>query len=733
MRIRNPLLLNDWEISNTLKAVVLLQGAVLVVSYFAYLGLQIPIIQVPISFIYLTFIPGILILRILKLHELGISRTLLYSMGLSLSFLMAVCFVMNAILPIIGLANPISFIPLAVVFTSLVLLLCLLSYARDGEFSNPVYVNISFGSVSPQILLLCLLPFLTIFATFLMNYSGTNTLQMILLLIIASIPFVVVLGLIPQRHYAFLLFVISFSLLFHTSLISSYVWGSDVTAELALSTQVLQSGVWNLSSTSNIAGMLSVIMLAPIYSLFSGISLVWVFKLIYPFIFSFVPLGLFIIYKRGTGDKIAGTGDKIAFLSCFFFMTFEAFFVGMPQLGRQEIAELFLILIVLLVLESRLRMRDRSLLLIIFGASLSASHYGTAYVFLLILAVALPIIYIALPRVARASKTSGTRGKGDIKIFVLFFAVFTMAWYLYVSPSSAPFVNVVNLGSAIATNVGSMFTPTLNQPVAYFTNQLVPLQVIERDIVLLSFFFILVGLIAVLADRKETRFTDEYMGFATGSFLFLFLAAVVPFVASALQSDRLITLLLIFLAPFCIIGLIRLLRLLSSPIKRVATRVWPARSHKNGIYMVAAIFLAIWVVFNSAFIYQLFDQPKVGRFALDNNVDFLRLNGQELANAQWLSNYHQNGTVVYADVNKLVLISGVGGLSGGMTAAEITPAQTTNNGFHNSYVFLGTYNLENKEMLIREGFSTTTYVATPKIPQASAIFDDGGSTVLLVN
>jgi uncharacterized membrane protein len=722
MQIRNPLLLNDWEINNTLKAVVLLQAAVLVVSYVAYLGLHISIIQVPISFIYLTFVPGILILRVLKLHELGNLRTLLYSMGLSLSFLMAVCAIMNAVLPIIGLANPISFIPLAVVLTSLVLVLCTLSYVRDKEFSNSVYVHVSIDTLSPQVLLLCLLPFLTIFATLLMNQYGMNSLQMVLLLIIMAIPFVAVLGWIPQKHYAFLLFVTSFSLLFHTSLISSYVWGSDVNGELALSTLVLQSGVLNLSSASNYAGMLSVVALPPIYSLFSGISLVWVYKIFYPFIFSFVPLGLFIIYKKGTGDKIA-------FLSCFFFMTFEAFFVDMPDLGRQEIAELFLILIVLLVVEDRVGKRDRAPLLIIFGASLIASHYGTSYIFLLTLAAALPIIYLALPRVARVLKTGSTRSEANIKGFFLFFAVFTLAWYIYVSPSSEPFVTVVNLGNSIASNIGNMFSPALNQPAAYLTSQLVPLQVIERDIVLLSYFFILVGLIAVLADRKETRFTDEYMGFASASVVLLFLAAVVPLVASALQSDRIMTLTFIFLAPFCIIGLIRLLELLSSPIKRVATRGLP-RSYKKGMYMGVAIFLAIWLIFNSAFIYQLLDQPTVGRFALDNNVDFLRLNEQELTNAAWLSNYHQNGTVVYADGNKAVLISGVGGLSSGITVDEITTAQTTNNGFHHCYIFLGTYNLENKEMLI-EGVST--YVATPKIPQASAIFDDGGSTVLLVN
>ena len=290
MRIRNPLLLNDWEISKTLQAVILVQAAMLAVSCCGYLGIYVPLIQVPISFVYLTFIPGILILRILRLHKLGNVQTLLYSMGLSLSFLMALGFLMGAISSKIGTSNPISLVPLAIVIASLVLLLCALSYARDKEFSNPEYLDLSFSNISPQILLLCLLPFVTVFATFLMNYYGTNSLQMILLLILMAIPFIVVAGRISQRYYAFLLFVTSFSLLFHTSLISPYVWGNDVNIEIIVSRLALQSGSWNISFASDYSGMLSLVILAPIYSLFSDISLPLVFKVLYPFIFSFVPL-----------------------------------------------------------------------------------------------------------------------------------------------------------------------------------------------------------------------------------------------------------------------------------------------------------------------------------------------------------------------------------------------------------------------------------------------------------
>jgi uncharacterized membrane protein len=726
MRIRNPLLLNDWEIRKTLEAVVLIQAAVLLSLCLAYLGFGIPIIQVPISFAYLTFIPGILLLRVLRLHELGNVRTLLYSMGLSLSLLMAAGVVLNTIFLRIGFANPMSLLPLAVAMTSLVLVLSVFSYVRDREFSNPVYVNLSSSNLSPQVLLLCLLPFLTVFATFLMNYYGTNSLQMILLLIIMTIPFVAAFGWVSEKQYAFVLWIVSFSLLFYTSLISQYVWGADVNGEVFLARSVLQSGVWNLPSASNFAGMLSVMVLAPIYSLFSNLSPALVFKFLYPFIFSFVPLGLYTIFKKQTSDKVA-------FFSCFYFMAFWGFFVIMPSLGKQEIAELFLVLIVLLVVDNRPRIRDRSLLMIIFGAGLSVSHYGTTYVFLIILALALPITYIALPKVSSAFKTSSKRGNNDIKIFAAFFAVFSLGWYLYVSPQSGPFVTVLAIGNSVVSNVNEMFTPAYSQPVTFLTSQTMPLQIIERDIFLLSFFFILVGLVAVLLERKQTQISREFMGFACGSFVFLFLATALPLVAGALQSDRIIGLSFIFLAPFCIIGLIRLLGLLSGSMTRVVKRVDPLGSHKKATCAAVSVFLVIFFIFNSAFIYQLFDQPKSGRFALDNNVDFLRLNEQELANAVWLSKYQQNGSVAYADVNKATLIWGLTNPAARIDTEQLWSHQLSNNDLSHSYIFLGSYNLENKEMLIVTSSTTSNYVPTSEIPQASVISNDGGSMVLWVN
>ena len=84
MRINNPFQMNDWEIKKFLTVVLAIQFALWGVIGLDAMGLQIPILRQLIGFIYLTFIPGIIILRILKLHKLGNIETVLYTVGLSI-------------------------------------------------------------------------------------------------------------------------------------------------------------------------------------------------------------------------------------------------------------------------------------------------------------------------------------------------------------------------------------------------------------------------------------------------------------------------------------------------------------------------------------------------------------------------------------------------------------------------------------------------------------------------
>ena len=100
-------------------------------------------------------------------------------------------------------------------------------------------------------------------------------------------------------------FIISLSLLLHTSLISSYIWGADINTEYIYSNLVLVNSHWNWTITNDVNAMLSIVMIAPIYSVFLNLNLVWLLKIVYPTLFELVTLVLFIIFKKVTFNGLS--------------------------------------------------------------------------------------------------------------------------------------------------------------------------------------------------------------------------------------------------------------------------------------------------------------------------------------------------------------------------------------------------------------------------------------------
>jgi uncharacterized membrane protein len=339
--------MNDWGIEKFLKIILTIQLAMWGVTGLEIIGLQIPIMRQLIGFIYLTFVPGILILRIIRLHKLGNIETLLYTVGLSIATLMFTGLFMNTVYPFFGISGPISITPLILTISILVLILCILSYVRDKDYSNPSFIDVG-EILAPSVLFLCLIPFLAIFGMYLVNFHHDNILLIFLIAIIALIVILIVFGkFIPKNLYPLSVFIIAISLLYHSSLISMYLWGWDIHGEYYLCNLVKMSGVWDSTMPGGYNAMLSIVILAPIYSIISNMDITWVFKIIYPMLFALVPLGLYRVFQKQTDDKIA-------FLSCFFFVSLFTFYGEMLALARQQIAELFLVLLVLLMIDKNM-------------------------------------------------------------------------------------------------------------------------------------------------------------------------------------------------------------------------------------------------------------------------------------------------------------------------------------------------------------------------------------------
>ena len=199
MQINNPIQMNDWEIKKFLKVILSIQFAIWGAIGLDVIGLQIPIMRQLIGFIYLIFVPGIIILRILKLHKLGNIETLLYAVGLSIATLMFMGLFMNTVYPFFGISGPISSTPLIITISAVVLGLCCISYKRDKDFCDPRFIEIK-DIVSPPTLFLCLIPFLAIFGTYLVNFHHNNNIFIFLIIIIAIKYFLVVFEKFIQKN-----------------------------------------------------------------------------------------------------------------------------------------------------------------------------------------------------------------------------------------------------------------------------------------------------------------------------------------------------------------------------------------------------------------------------------------------------------------------------------------------------------------------------------------------------
>jgi uncharacterized membrane protein len=729
MQIDNPLQMNDWEIKKFLTVISAIQLTVWGMIGLDLLKLNIPMLKQLIIVIYLTFIPGILILRILRVHKLDTIRVVLYSIGLSLSTLMAIGFFLNTIVPLFGIFRPISFYPLIFSISIFVVMLSILAYIRDRSFSSPTYIFFE-EIISPPLLVLSFFPLLAIIATYLFNYDGNNSILMILLLLIALVPVVTLFThFFQEKYYPFIIFILTITLLYSHSLVSAFIYGWDINSEYYVVNTVIQNALWDPALFGSLNGMLSLTMLAPIYSILLTMSLDGVFKIIYPFIFAFVPLGLYPVFRKQTDN------NKIAFLACFFFISFFVFYFEMLTLARQEIAELFLVLIILSMNDNILNRFSKSVLFIIFSSSLIVSHYGLSYLFLLILLIAWTmgtVGYYLISRKYTVRFAAGLLGKTGYqnlidltKYFspshliplssVAFFCVFMVMWYMYTAGADT-FNQVVFIGNKIFSSFTTDFMePETTQGLMLATTtHLSALHEIAKDIHLLTIFLIVVGFLSSVVLYKKGYLDCQYLLFSFGGLCLCLGGVVLPFFSSAINTTRLYQISLIFLAPFCVLGGIAVIKIISKLFNASRTD-----HHVKISLQLLSIFFAVFLLINSAWFYEIAHDVPVA--LLDNTIDYPIVTVQQAAGAIWLTDVVNSSYSIYSDSFRSLFFNRI---YGPRKTNFIT--EDPNEMPDKSYVFLGNFNIKFNKVRF-------TYIE-PQDPSfilinRSRIYDSGGAEV----
>jgi uncharacterized membrane protein len=382
--------------------------------------------------------------------------------------------------------------------------------------------------------LLVLLPFGSALAA----YLGFQDVLLIVFLVVGLCAFVAILrgGNLDDRLITTLVWSISLSLILPSTFLSSYLRGEDINDEYLVAIQTSTTGVWNPQQFNPYASVLSVAILPAMINSLSALSVVQIFKFVYPVIFSLVPV---VVYK--ITRKIFAPGG--AFLSAFLFMSYHVFYDGMLGLAREEIAETLLVLLLLVLLSTEIgKGASGKLLLILLMLGFAVSHYSLFYIFILVL------VYSCLV----------SRRTGVLTLLALMLIV-GLVWYTFTAGGAA----IVGVGKAISfvsaslTNGGIFSLSSKPQDVLRAVGSAPlspgPLQQANRWTQILVQLWLLLGFF-VLMFKKKNAMEEKMFPLMTGGLIVLVSSIAVPGLAAALNFNRYYQLTLLFISPFFIYG-----------------------------------------------------------------------------------------------------------------------------------------------------------------------------------
>lgn len=378
------------------------------------------------------------------------------------------------------------------------------------------------------VILFILLPLLSILGAVL---SINPILQLMVLMLSGLVVLFVLRGQVtPDYYFPLGVGVIAISLLFHMSLISRYFIGYDVNLEYYAFRLTMDRSCWNTTVTSGLElpiynAMLSITILPSICSQIMGIDGSWVFKIVYPIIFSLVPVVLYRVYEKQT-DKTVG------FLSAFLFMSQWTFYNEMIALNRQIIAELIMVLLLLLLVNKRIDRIKKAILLIIFTITLVFSHYSITYLFIAFCFISWFMMrederlnFFRRLGVLHRSRTNLTG------VQIMLITIIALAWYDFISNGAVLIALVRMISDVINGITTSFFSYKGRDPLVLRAIGLIPEISLWREINKVMYYviqlFIFIGIVRSIRNKGE-NFDNLFLSSALSSLLILLLSIALP-------------------------------------------------------------------------------------------------------------------------------------------------------------------------------------------------------------
>ncbi|MEM3759527.1 MAG: DUF2206 domain-containing protein [Candidatus Bathyarchaeia archaeon] len=503
--------------------------------------LDVLVVRQFLGFLYLVFVPGFLILKMLKLEKLNFGEIISFSVGLSVAFLMFFGLVLNELLPLVGIVRPLATELLIIGLNPFIVLLCLVLYHRERASKNAI-LRFPFFDLAVWLALSCL-PVLSVAGSIIMNANEDNFL-LLLIMILISVCFLAVLAL--RKKFTLDVFSVTLLMMYVAVLITlwlttNYVLGYDSQSEFYAFQITRNAALWNPVKTFDLErdkaiGTLSVTVLPTIYSNIMSLDATWIIKIVYPLLASFVPLGLYQFY-------LLHTKKEAAFLGVFLFIIHSL--GGLGSL-KEWIATIFYILLFYVILTDKIPSSKKRILFIIFAGALIVSHYAKSYIFLFILTFMWAALFI-----------SRKNAKVTLNM-VLMFLCMAFAWSIFTMHATT-FEDLIRTLDNIRRNlISEFFNPESRGSDVMMATGLLPpptyLHVISRLIFYLTVLLIVIGFISLTMKFWKRRTSFEYTLLVFLNMGLLALAVIVPNLAESFKMGRFYRTALTILAPLCVFG-----------------------------------------------------------------------------------------------------------------------------------------------------------------------------------
>jgi uncharacterized membrane protein len=403
-----------------------------IINTLVSFNLELFYIRATLTFLFLILVPGILIIFAMKIHKLKFWEYLIYTIGLSISFVIFAGLIINWILPLLHITEkPLSIFPILICFNIFLIGFGIIAWKRNKDF-KPFKITIPKLDIINRIFFIVPLffPMFAILGAFLLNNHGTNILTMVML---GGTAIYVLLLTIFRKHlneniYPWALWIIGLSMLISVSLRGWQVFGHDVMREQVFFLLTNKLEIWNIMNPKNAYNTCASITLLPvIFSKFLAISDQNIFKLFSQIIFSIMPIGVYIFFKKYCNNICA-------FLSGFFFVALPSFFMEMPMQVRQEYALLFFTLSLLVLFNKKLSTPTKKILFILFTFSMILSHYSTSYISIILFMSSLSLILFHKKLIKR--KKLQNKQNFITILLVILILTFAFLWYFQITETS---------------------------------------------------------------------------------------------------------------------------------------------------------------------------------------------------------------------------------------------------------------------------------------------------------